>query len=42
MNAKQRNQNRSTAEALHYAIQQPKPKFGKTLLKPFHKPQAKK
>lgn len=41
MNAKQRNANRQTAEALHYAIQNPAPKFGRVLLKPFNpgKPQ---
>lgn len=35
MNKTQRNKNRSTAEALHYAIQNPKPKFGRILCKPF-------
>ncbi len=35
MSAKQRNKNRSTAEALHYAIQNPAPRFGKIQCKPW-------
>lgn len=41
MNAKQRNANRQTAEALHYANQNPAPKFGKVTLKPFQPKPAK-